>query len=506
MRKPSVLAVAGVALLVGYALVLFHHTSFAAGGADSSGYVNAARLLASGRASEPIRGLQRLGLPPGDGPLFIPLGYGPGPRPGTMSPSYPPGLPLHMAAAAFVGGSSRAPFLVSPLAGLACLLLIYFLARELGLPRGLAFAGSVLLGFTPVFVFQEVVAMSDVPATAWALAAVLAAYRARRSAAWSLAAGAAFAIGVLVRPMNVLLLPALALVLPLRRKHLSLFVLGGAPFAAFLLLYNRAAFGSPWRTGYGSLLAGGLSWSNFAPRARHYSFWLARTMSPILLVGWLAVMVDRRVAVRDRAALFVWFAGFFLFYSFYVVYDAWWYTRFLLPGLPAIILGTLLSVRDFVLEGSDPLRGSDPRDVRGGRLRVAVAAILIVAALTVEIRYISKDQLHKIYKGERIYPDACEMTSRRVPPGAIVASMQMSGALHHYTPITYAMWNWLLPERFAELRASTERRGHRWYALLAPFEVEEVWKNLPGDWRAIDRSGDVVLWELPPFEPAALSR
>ena len=64
------------------------------------------------------------------------------------------------------------------------------------------------------------------------------------------------------------------------------------------------------------------------------------------------------------------------------------------------------------------------------------------------------------------------------------------------------MWNWILPERFAELRASTERRGHRWYALIAPFEVEEVRKNLPGRWREIDRRGDVALWELLPDSPA----
>jgi hypothetical protein len=102
------------------------------------------------------------------------------------------------------------------------------------------------------------------------------------------------------------------------------------------------------------------------------------------------------------------------------------------------------------------------------------------------------------YKGDRVYPAACRMARRRVPPGAVVASMQMSGALHYYTPLDYAMWNWLLPERFAVLRTSTESRGHRWYALLAPYETGEVQKNLPGEWREIDRTGDVVLWELEP--------
>lgn len=498
MRKQHVLGVGGALLLAGYALVLFHHTSFAAGGADSSGYLNAARLLSRGRASEPIRGLERLGLPTDDGPLFIPLGYRNGPRPGIMSPSYPPGLPLHMAAAAAVGGWSRAPFFVGPLAGLASLVLIFFLGRELGLSPGLAFAGSVLLAFTPVFVFLEVVAMSDVPATAWAMAAVLAALRARRTPACAALAGAAFAVGVLVRPMNALLLPALLFALPTRPKSWGLFVLGGVPFAVFLLLYNDAAFGSPLLTGYGGLLSGGLAWSNFPPRAVYYALWLSRTVSPLLLLGWLAFAFDRRVALRDRGLLLVWFAAFFVFYSFYTVYDAWWYTRFLLPGIPAIILATLILLRD-ALGLAERSGGSR------APLRVGAAVALVLAALAVEVRFIDKEKVHKVYKGERVYPDACEMARRRLPPNAIVLAMQMSGALHYYTAITYTMWNWLDPARFASLRAATESRGYGWYALLAPFEQEEVKRNLPGRWREIDRTGDVALWELVPSDAAGSS-
>jgi dolichyl-phosphate-mannose-protein mannosyltransferase len=497
VRKPVVPALVGAALLTGYALAVFHHTSYAAGGADSSGYLNASRLFASGRASEPIRGLERLSLPPSDAPLFIPLGYGPGPRPGTMSPSYPPGLPLHMALAAAVGGTSRAPFLVSPIAGLACLVLIFFLGRELGLPRGLAGAGSVLLGFTPVFVFMEVAAMSDVPATAWALAAVLAAFRARRSMGWSALAGVAFAVGVLVRPMNALLLPALLLALPARPKSWGLFVLGGSPFAAFLLIYDAAAFGSPLRTGYGGLLAGALAWGNFPARAAHYAVWLSRTVSPLLPLGWIALAFDRRVARRDRAVLFAWFAAFYLFYSFYAVYETWWYTRFLLPAIPALVLGTLLVLRDVLGLGEHSI---------GQRraLRVGAAVVLLLVAFGFEYRFLEKERPHKVYKGERVYPDACEMARRRLPDNAIVASMQMSGALHYYTDRTYVMWNMLDAARLAELRAKTESRGYRWYALLVPFEQVEVSKNLPGSWREIDRTGDAALWELAPDAPPAV--
>ncbi len=406
------------ALFLAYALALFVHTSFAAGGSDSSGYVNAARLLATGRAHEPIRGLTRLGLSPDFAPVFTPLGY-------TAS-------------------------------------------RELDQP------------------------MSDVLATAWALAAVLTAFRTRAgSSLWAIAAGVAFGIGVLVRPTNALLLLPLLVALPPRAKSWLLFAAGGIPFGVFHFLYGAAAFGSPWTTGYQSVLSEGMALANFPARARHYGYWTARLLSPWIPLGWLAVAADRRAALSDRAVLLTWFAAFFLFYSFFAPYEAWWYTRFLLPALPALILGALVTIRDFVL---GPVRRPTP-------WRIALVGVLVICALAFELRFVAKERVHRIYRGESIYPQACALAQRRVPAKGIVVSMQMSGALHYYTDATYAMWNVLLPERFEQLRVSTESRGFRWYALLAPFETEYVLKNLPGEWREIDRVEDVVLWELPPLWP-----
>lgn len=482
------------ALLAGYAAALFHHTSFSVGGSDSSGYLNAARLFSSGRVAEPIRGLTRLGLPDDYAQIFVPLGYTTIERPRMMAPSYPPGLPLHMAVAGRLAGWSRAPFLVPPLTAVACLVLFWLLARELRLTRSFALAGCALLAFFPTFVFQALQPMSDVPATAWALAAVFAAYRARArgGVGWAALAGAAYGVGVLVRPTNALLLAPLIFALPVRPKAWFGFVAGGIPAAAFLLAYNAALFGSPWSTGYGSLLSGGMAWENFPERARHYGYWIARLFTPVVPLGWLAVAADRRAPLRDRAVLLSWFGAFFLFYCFYAIYETWWYTRFLLVGVPALILGALVVARDLLV-----------REERARRLKplTAVATLLFAATLFVEIDFNEKNRVHRFYKSERIYPRACEMARRRVPGNGIVASMQMSGALHYYTPLTYAMQNWLLPERFAALRTETESRGYRWYALLSPFETEEVRKNLPGDWREIDRAGDVVLWELPPSSP-----
>jgi 4-amino-4-deoxy-L-arabinose transferase-like glycosyltransferase len=408
-----------------------------------------------------------------------------------MAPSYPPGLPLQMAAAGWLGGSRNAHFLVVPVNAIACLLLVYVLGRELALPRILALAGCLLLAFSPTFVFMAGQTMSDVPATAWSIAAISAALAARRRVGWSAVAGVAFGMAVLVRPMCALLLPAVLLALPTRPRAWLLLAVGGAPFAVFLLAYNVSAFGSPGRTGYGGLLKGALAWGNFPDRFRHYSYWIVRLLSPVVLVGWAALSLDRAVPVRDRAVLLAWFGAIFLFYCFYVSYDAWWYTRFLLPGFPPLILGAVITVRDGFGLGANGAAS-------WRAVRYAFAALVLATPLVFEIRFDDEERVHKNYKGERVYPQACEMARRRLPPNAIVASMQMSGALHYYTPITYAMWNWLSPEKFAELRARTESRGHKWYALLAPFEVPEISKNLPGDWQEIDRTGDVVLWELPP--------
>lgn len=495
-RTPALLRLGCAALLLGYALALFRHTSFAVGGSDSSGYLNGARLLSEGRVTEPIQGLATLGLPDDFGPVFVPLGSTPIGRPRLMAPSYPPGLPLHMALAGTLGGFERGPFFVSPLAGVVSLLLLYLLALELGLPRGWAVGACAVLAFFPTFVSFSLQPMSDVVATAWAIAAMYAALRSRRpdSAFWAAITGAAYGVGILVRPTNALVLVPLAFALPWRWRSWLFFILGGVPAAVFQLAYNAALFGSPWSTGYGGILAGGMAWSHFAERARHYGIWVTRLFTPLVPIGWLALAYDRRAPLRTRAVLLSWFAVFFLFYCFYGPYEAWWYTRFLLPGIPALVLGAALAARDLVFSG---------RSLRRARVRSAAAVLLLAAILFTELRFVDKNRVHEIGKGERIYPDACRMAQRRVPPNAIVLSMQMSGALHYYTDVTFAMWNWLDSERFERLRVSTESRGHRWYALLAPFETEQVWKNLSADWRAIDRVGDVVLWErgaspLPP--------
>ena len=80
--------------------------------------------------------------------------------------------------------------------------------------------------------------------------------------------------------------------------------------------------------------------------------------------------------------------------------------------------------------------------------------------------------------------------------GGVVLSMAASGALENYTDLSYARWDWLTPEKLADLRARTQGRGVRWFALLYPFEWEQLSQHAPGRWRKIGQLREVGLWEL----------
>src|SRR4026208_311820 len=98
---PPIIALVALTL---YGTFLMRHASYAVGGSDSSGYANTARSLTIGRLVERVEMLDRFALPEAVAPALAPLAFLPGPRPGTLTPFYPVGLPLHLAVAAIIGG------------------------------------------------------------------------------------------------------------------------------------------------------------------------------------------------------------------------------------------------------------------------------------------------------------------------------------------------------------------------------------------------------------------
>src|SRR5919108_757951 len=162
----AALVAAGAAFVVG----LLWGT-FAAGGSDSSCYLNQARLFASGttRIEQPLV----LSAPwPRAEFTFTPAGHVPSRAArDAIVPMCPPGLPLLMAAARIV---RLGEFIVVPLLGALAVWLTFVLGRRFESPAAGA-TSAVLFACSPIFLYQVVQPMTDVPAAAcWLLAIVLA--------------------------------------------------------------------------------------------------------------------------------------------------------------------------------------------------------------------------------------------------------------------------------------------------------------------------------------------
>jgi hypothetical protein len=463
-----------VVLVIAYAAILLPHTCEVAGGSDSSGYANEARGIGRGQVEERIGELDRFGLDDSFTNAFVPLGYV-STRPHFATPTYPPGLPVHMAVAGLLFGWSRAPFFISPLSAIAGVILLRLFARKLSGSWWIAIGAAFSLGFCVTYVFMGVSPMSDVLTTTWSIAAVGAAWKSRDGdARWAAAAGAALAISVWVRPSNVLLGLPVLFALPWTKKALAWCVASGAIVTAPLLVWNARRYGSPFRSGYGSI-ADAFRLSNFASHSWHYLFWTGALLTPLVLAGAVYSLI-RAPRERIHLVLALWFWPFFFFFALYDPYETWWYTRFLLPSYPALILSTIFAARAIPW-------------------RHAVTVALCAIALTGAVLTIHWDILGT-GEGEMIYPNAVRWAEAEIPPDSIVMAMQFSGARRYYKREFSLRYDWLDADSLKKLEAKIP--PDRWYALVSEWEMPDLMRHVGGRWTQLGEYRDVVLLHRDP--------
>jgi hypothetical protein len=307
-----------------------------------------------------------------------------------------------------------------------------------------------------------------------------------------LLAGAAFGMAFLTRPSNLLLLIPILFSLRLNIKSMFFFFLGGLPVAAIFFAYNFVTNGSLLMTGYwASGTQNLMKTTGFTDRFNSYLHWINVTMSPLPLIGWLLVAADRKLEWRNRVMLISWFAAFFIFYSCYDIYGAWWYTRFLLPGYPAMILGALLVLRDV----ADRL-GKRFSEINRPLLRWAVLLILVGVTLSYEGLYIKRQDLYNFGPNEIVHYSSCRWADRTIPNNSLVATMQMSGAMKFYTERPIIRWDWLEADRLPTVKKHAAEKGYKWYALLMPFEVEDAQKKMGGTWTKLGMHQNISLWRI----------
>ncbi|MDD2764781.1 MAG: hypothetical protein PHE83_12495 [Opitutaceae bacterium] len=472
-----------------YALLLACYMGAYAGGSDQSGYLNNARLLAKGHVTAPMRILP--GLEAKTLPLYtyVPLGFIPDRDRQILIPTYPMGLPLLIMGMAQITGWEHAPGLVLGLHALLGLWLVLRLAHAAGLETGWAWLGALMLATSPLYLLMSLQVMSDVPALVWVTAAVYFAWISRERTWLALPAGMALAMAVLVRPTDLLALVPVAMVTGLSWRRWVLLALGALPGACFQGGFNLIAYGQIFTTGYG-YISPSFSLANVPATLLHYAVWLPVVLTPLCLLA-LGLPALWRRQPRAMAVLAAWVLVFLVFYLFYLhTHQAWGYLRFLLPAFPSLIVATLLVART--------LLGRFRLTPRPWWLAAAGAAILAYG-----ISWSRHFDVFTIGHGEKVYPETTAWLRTHLPPNAVIASMQTTGALLYYTKFTFFRWDMMPPESFQRIAAACAAAGRPIYATLYPFEIEEKeWaafeKHLTGRWTRIGAVRHVSIWRYDP--------
>ncbi|HYE85524.1 MAG TPA: hypothetical protein VEA16_04180 [Vicinamibacterales bacterium] len=447
-----------------------------AAGADASGYISEAALLSSGRLFhvDPLADLVR----GHDSFLTSPLGWRPA-ADGTQAPTYPPGLPLLFMvphAIAGVGGASWVVSICGAIAVIATgLLAVEFAGGVTGL------IAAVLLAFTPVFLYQGIQPMSDVPVTAaWMVCFALLC----RAAPLDTAAGIACALAVLIRPN---LAPLAIVPLLLSRRRIA-FAVPVAIAAGVIADLQWIWYGSPLRSGYGGadeLFA----LSNIGANASRYFAWLIATAPALLLAvfGFLRLKSNRAAQGLMAFSLLVVAA-----YLVYAVFDDWSYLRFLLPAVAVFAIFAAVALSAWIDRW--------PVSIRAVLLFVVVIAItahgLAVARAMQTFRL--ADHLRRV---ERV----AGFINEDVPPSAVIVAGEQSGSMRYYTERPIVRWEAASPEALSVVTTALEQSRRPVYIVLDAWEdgrFREKFSSVPAaalDWPPILDAGTshrTRLWKL----------
>ncbi len=410
----------GVVALVA-AIVASTFATRSAAGADASGYLSQAAMWAGGNEFYFESFEPPFQFPDRNPWLLVPLGWLP-PEDGfagaLQAPTYPPGLPLLMAIPHALGGLDGAVLVVI----IATALAVWATGMSAGGIAGIV--ASSLIAFSPVFIYQSIQPMSDVPVTAAWMVCFLLLTRPRLSAA----AGVACAIAVLIRPNLAPLAIVPFVVAPRKLAFASPVVVAGL----FLAYVQTRWYGSPWQSGYGS--AGELfSLSNTGPNAGRYLTWLIAT-APVLLMAPLGVA--RLKHDRMSRALGVFAVLVIGAYLIYAVFEHWSYLRFLLPAIAVFAIFAGIELAAWI-----------ERWPAAWRAPMCFALVLGVTAHGLGVArsletFRLGDQFRRVEQVAR-YID------RSAPHDAVIVAGEQSGSMRYQTQRTILRWEAAAPEELA---------------------------------------------------------
>ena len=497
MRAGTAAAATAVSLALAAGLFSAVFGVRTAAAADHFGYVSQAYLWTQGTLVVAIPPVPMPAVP--DAPHVVTtLGYTIGPAPHTLVPTYPPGLPLLMAAGLILLGA-WGPFVIVPIAVAAAVFGTFALGRRIdSIPAGLI--AATFLACSPAFIYMGLWPMSDVPAAAawtWCLWAATG-----RGPLNHAAAGALAGLAILIRPNLVLLaLPAAWMVWQQRASGRHGWWAGLAAYAApvvpavlFLASFNAELYGSPMRSGYGDL--GPLFSSEFVPvNARNYASWFLESQGVLMSV--LAIVAVGRAGIVGPGAqrpLVLVVALLAALYLPYVAFDAWWFLRFFVPGYPAL----------FVLIGSTIWSARRRSSWRFSR---AVALAVVALATARGLDFINTRQPTTFHRSQHRFAVAGAYVRAALPPNAAFVAVEHSGSLRFYGNRLTIRYDWLNAGSLRPARAALEDAGYVVYAVVDEDELPRLRERFraPGELSFLEQPPVATIESTPAVHIYALS-
>ena len=446
-----------------------------AAGADASGYLSQAARWASAQPEY----VEKVGeeFDSLDGWIITPLGWRPiacnrDCLPGTQAPTYPPGLPLLMAVPHAIGGIDGANAIVIASAAIA----VWTTAMLAGRMSGVI--AAILLAFTPVFLYQSIQPMSDVPVTAaWMLCFLL-------IRSHTVAAGIACAIAILIRPN----LAPLAIVPWFIANRRLWFAAPVAAVAVLLGVLQMSWYGSPLRSGYGSAEEL-FSIANVMPNAGRYADWLVATAPVLLLAPFGFTPLGKNTHARALMAFAALVIGAYLIYA---VFDHWSYLRFLLPAMAVLAVFAGMVLAAWI-----------DRWPAAARFPIFFAVVLGIVAHSVFVArsldtFKLKDQLRRVEQ-------VAEAISRTAPPNSVIIAGEQSGSMRYYTARSILRWEAATPETLPNAVETLLKAERPLYIVLDAWEVEPFRAKFPEfgpaelDWPPMLEAGSshrTLAWNL----------
>jgi hypothetical protein len=438
------------ALLLAIAAVYVQHHVRVAGGLDSYGYVSAASLLASGRLTEPQKLAALLPFEEAAA-AAAPLGYVPSPDGRASVPRFPLGLPLVMAV--FRAFGPTGPFFVPLLMAFATIALAAVMGRDPAVPASGLFA-AVLVAVDPLMVHYGIQPMSDVPAACWLLAALW--LRLERPQ-WALASGVCAGMAMLTRPA---LLPAvfvLGVVTAERRalRRTAVFTATVGGFIAVQLVLNRVLYGSVVASGYGPAShLFELSATRLAANVENFGRWLTYSHTAVVWLLWPAALVvlrQRKWAWQVSAVAAAAAAP----YLFYLVFDDWESSRFLLP---TIVLVLILSTRALSVALSHLPHHS--------HLPHLVLLFLALACAAASHKFLDREGVYRFGSVEEKYALVGEWFKSHTSDRAVILAGLHSGSIRLYGQRETIRWDQIPSTKLQATLRNLQASGYELYLAL----------------------------------------